>query len=100
MRLSCMGEGGLHSAPSVVTCEPCVFGRALPGGDQLAAPMNSTRWLATSSFPLFSVLTGEWEAYDLGNMSHGHFADRRLPKLGSGWDFGQQPGHYLSCCCS
>lgn len=100
MRLFCMGEGGLRSAPNVVSCEPCVFGRALPGGDRPAAPMNSTRWLATSSSPLFSVLTGEWEARDLGNMSHGHFADRRLSKLGSGWDFGQQQGHHLSFGCS
>lgn len=96
MRLSCMGAGGLRSAPSVVPCEPCVFGRALPGGDRLAAPMNSTQWLATSSSPLFSVLTGEWEACDLGNMSQ----LGRLPKLGSGWDFDQQQGHHLSCGCS
>lgn len=84
MRLFCMGEGGLRSAPNVVSCEPCVFGRALPGGDRPAAPMNSTRWLATSSSPLFSVLTGEWEARDLGNRAMDTLQTGGFPSWGLG----------------
>lgn len=49
-----------------------VFGRAVPGGDRLAAPTNSMWWLATSSSPSFGVLTSKWEACDLGNMNPGH----------------------------
>lgn len=79
---SCAGrEGPAQCAP----CEHCVFGRALPGGDQPAAPTSSTPWLATSSSPSFRALTGEWEACDLGTA-----LDTSDDSVGLRWGFGQQ----------